>query len=159
MTSLGGAHILLRLLIEVFVPSGPIVLALDDTIARRWGRRIRAWGLYRDPERSSAAHFVKMSGLRWMSLYTTPTGSGPTCEKKASRRSSPASAAASGRSATTSAATANAGALRRPSIASRTSVASPPATTSWPATTPRPSRSPPSSPSGADRVQTLVRLR
>ena len=33
--------------------------------------------------------------------------------------------------------------------------ASPPATTSWRATTPRLLRSPPSSPSGADRVQTL----
>jgi hypothetical protein len=44
------------------------VLALDDTIERRWGRRIRARGIYRDPVRSSEAHFVKASGLRWMSL-------------------------------------------------------------------------------------------
>ena len=86
---------------------------------------------------------------------TMPTGSGPTYGKKASRQSSPASAAASGRSATTNAATANAGGLKQPSIASRTSVASPPATTSWPETTSRPSHSLPSSPSGADRVQTL----
>ena len=32
------------------------------------GRRIRARGIYRDPVRSSDAHFVKTSGLRWMSL-------------------------------------------------------------------------------------------
>jgi hypothetical protein len=63
-----GARILLRLLVEAFAPRGPIVLALDDTIERRWGRRIWARGIYRDPVRSSGAHFVKTSGLRWMSL-------------------------------------------------------------------------------------------
>jgi hypothetical protein len=45
-----------------------VVLALDDTIERRWGRRIRARGIDRDPVRSSDRHFVKASGLRWMSL-------------------------------------------------------------------------------------------
>jgi hypothetical protein len=45
-----------------------MVLALDDTIERRWGRHIRARGIYRDPVRSSDGHFVKASGLRWMSL-------------------------------------------------------------------------------------------
>jgi DDE superfamily endonuclease len=63
-----GAHILLGLLIAAFAPSGPVVMALDDTVERRWGRRIRARGIYRDPVRSSDAHFVKTSGLRWMSL-------------------------------------------------------------------------------------------
>jgi DDE superfamily endonuclease len=63
-----GARILLGQLISAFVPRGPVVLALDDTIERRWGRRITARGIYRDPVRSSEAHFVKTSGLRWMSL-------------------------------------------------------------------------------------------
>src|ERR671913_1019588 len=63
-----GARILLGLLIAAFAPSGPVVMALDDTVERRWGRRIRARGIYRDPVRSSDAHFVKTSGLRWMSL-------------------------------------------------------------------------------------------
>src|SRR3954466_13344754 len=63
-----GARILLGLLINAFVPSGPVVMAIDDMIERRWGRRIRARGIYRDPVRSSDAHFVKTSGLRWMSL-------------------------------------------------------------------------------------------
>jgi hypothetical protein len=44
------------------------VLGLDDTIERRWGARIRARGIYRDPVRSSDSHFVKTSGLRWLSL-------------------------------------------------------------------------------------------
>jgi hypothetical protein len=64
----GGARILLELLVEAFVPDGPIVMAVDDTIERRWGRRIKARGIYRDPVRSSDAHFVKTSGLRWMCL-------------------------------------------------------------------------------------------
>src|SRR5919112_1077337 len=63
-----GARILLGLLVDTFVPDGPIVMAVDDTIERRRGRRITAKGIYRDPVRSSDAHFVKTSGLRWMSL-------------------------------------------------------------------------------------------
>lgn len=63
-----GSRILLGLLIGAFVPRRPVVLGLDDTIERRWGRRIRARGIYRDPVRSSDSHFVKASGLRWMSL-------------------------------------------------------------------------------------------
>ena len=43
-------------------PRGPVVVALDDTLERRWGRRIRARGIYRDPVRSSHGHFVKASG-------------------------------------------------------------------------------------------------
>jgi len=59
---------LLALLVAAFAPGGPVVLALDDTLERRWGRRIRARGIYRDPVRSSHGHFVKASGLRWLSL-------------------------------------------------------------------------------------------
>ena len=60
--------ILLRLLLVAFAPSGPLVLGLDDTIERRWGAKITARGIYRDPVRSSDSHFVKTSGLRWISL-------------------------------------------------------------------------------------------
>src|SRR3954463_8264845 len=63
-----GARLLLGLLIHAFVPAGPGILRLDDTIERRRGRRISAKGIYRDPVRSSDAHFVKASGLRWLSL-------------------------------------------------------------------------------------------
>jgi hypothetical protein len=45
-----------------------VVIAIDETIERRWGARIRARGIYRDPVRSSHGHFVKTSGLRWISL-------------------------------------------------------------------------------------------
>ncbi len=63
-----GARILLGLLVDAFAPRGQFFKTIDDTIERRWGRRIRARGIYRDPVRSSDAHFVKTSGLRWMSL-------------------------------------------------------------------------------------------
>ena len=41
----------------------PIVIGLDDTIERRWGARIRARGIYRDPVRSSHGHFVKLKAV------------------------------------------------------------------------------------------------
>ncbi|MGT2488008.1 transposase [Methylobacterium oryzae] len=63
-----GSRILLGLLVDAFAQRGPLVLGLDDTIERRRGKRIAAKGIYRDPVRSSDSHFVKASGLRWMSL-------------------------------------------------------------------------------------------
>src|SRR5712691_714787 len=67
-SSRAAAHLLLLLLVNVFVPAGaPVVIGLDDTIERRWGPRIRARGIYRDPVRSSKGHFVKASGLHWLS--------------------------------------------------------------------------------------------
>jgi hypothetical protein len=60
------AHRLLRLLVATLVPEGPIVIGIDDTIERRWGVKIKARGIYRDPVRSSHGHFVKASGLRWL---------------------------------------------------------------------------------------------
>jgi hypothetical protein len=66
--ALRGARILLSLLVHTFVPTGPVVIGIDDTIERRRGEKIAAKGIYRDPVRSSHAHFVKASGLRWVSL-------------------------------------------------------------------------------------------
>jgi DDE superfamily endonuclease len=63
-----AARLLLGLLVAVFAPSGPVLLGSDDTIERRRGKRISAKGIYRDPVRSSKGHFVKASGLRWLSL-------------------------------------------------------------------------------------------
>jgi hypothetical protein len=63
-----ASRLLLDLLVNRFVPAGPIVLGIDDTIERRRGKRIQAKGIYRDPVRSSHSHFVKASGLRWVSL-------------------------------------------------------------------------------------------
>ena len=63
-----AARVLLGLLLDAFVPKGPVILGIDDTIERRRGKRISAKGIYRDPVRSSHGHFVKASGLRWLSL-------------------------------------------------------------------------------------------
>ena len=63
---LGASRLLLRLLVAVFVPAGVVVCGLDETIERRRGAQINAKGLYRDPVRPSRAHFVKVSGLRWL---------------------------------------------------------------------------------------------
>ena len=65
---LDAARILLALVVGRFVPDGPLVIGLDDTIERRWGPQIEARGIYRDPVRSSRGFFVKVSGLRWLSL-------------------------------------------------------------------------------------------
>ena len=67
------ARCLFRLLVNSFVPHGqPVVMGLDDTIERRWGPKIKARGIYRDPVRSSHRHLVKASGLRWLSLMLLP---------------------------------------------------------------------------------------
>ncbi len=66
-SALAAARILFILLIDRFAAAGPVVIGLDDTIERRWGARIKARGIYRDPVRSSHGHFVKASGLRWLS--------------------------------------------------------------------------------------------
>jgi DDE superfamily endonuclease len=62
------AAILLRLLLKTFAVGGPLVFGIDETIERRRGEKINAKGIYRDPVRSSKSHFVKASGLRWISL-------------------------------------------------------------------------------------------
>jgi hypothetical protein len=63
---LTASRLLLRLLVAVFIPSGAVVFGLDDTMERRRGEQITAKGIYRDPVRSSHAHFVKVSGRRWL---------------------------------------------------------------------------------------------
>lgn len=61
--------ILLRLLVAAFVaPDDPVIVGIDETIERRRGAKIAAKGIYRDPVRSSKEFFVKVSGLRWISM-------------------------------------------------------------------------------------------
>jgi DDE superfamily endonuclease len=61
-----ASRILLGLLVEAFVGEGPLILGIDETLERRWGKKISAKGVYRDPVRSSYENFVKVSGLRWV---------------------------------------------------------------------------------------------
>lgn len=67
-SSLRASRTLLSLLVATFAPAGPLVLGIDETIERRRGAKIAAAGIYRDPVRSSRSHFVKVNGLRWISL-------------------------------------------------------------------------------------------
>ena len=62
------SQILLRVLIQTFVPHGAVVIGGDETIERRRGDHIQAKGIYRDPVRSSKSHLSKASGLRWVTV-------------------------------------------------------------------------------------------
>ncbi len=65
--------ILLRVLLKTFDTGEPLVFGIDETIERRRGAKIATKGIYRDAVRSSHSHFVKASGLRWISLmWLTP---------------------------------------------------------------------------------------
>ena len=63
-----ASRVLLTQLVAAFLPEGPLVFGLDETLERRWGPRIAARGIYRDAVRSSKSHVVKCSGLRWLSV-------------------------------------------------------------------------------------------
>jgi hypothetical protein len=70
---LHASRLLLRLFVAVFVPRGVVICGLDDPIERRRGDQITAKGISRDPVRSSHAHMVKASGLRWLGcMLLTP---------------------------------------------------------------------------------------
>jgi hypothetical protein len=65
-SSLALARVLVGMVVRTFVPAGPVVIGIDDTLERRRGEKIKAKGIYRDPVRSSHSHVVKASGLRWL---------------------------------------------------------------------------------------------
>src|SRR5215211_832871 len=65
-SSMEASRILLDSLVEAFVPEGPLVVGVDETLERRQGKKIAAKGIYRDPVRSSHTHLVKTSALRWI---------------------------------------------------------------------------------------------
>ena len=68
------ARVLLSLMVQhLDGGDGPLVFGIDETLERRWGRRIKARGIYRDGVRSSGSHFVKASGLLWISLMWLTT--------------------------------------------------------------------------------------
>ena len=62
------AKILLGLLIKLLPDSWPILVAVDETLERRKGRKIKAKGLYRDAVRSSQSHVVTSFGLKWEAM-------------------------------------------------------------------------------------------
>lgn len=67
-SALQASHILLNQLLGVLIGDGPLVVGIDEHLERRWGAKIKGRGIYRDAVRSSGSHFVKSSGLRWVSV-------------------------------------------------------------------------------------------
>ncbi len=68
-----GRVLLHLLILHLDRGDGPLVFGIDETLERRRGSRIKAKGIYRDAVRSSGSHFVKASGLRWISLMWLTT--------------------------------------------------------------------------------------
>ena len=61
------SRLLLQLLVRTFVQAGGVVeIVIDETLERRWGRKISKRGHYRDNLQSSKEQSVSTSGLRWV---------------------------------------------------------------------------------------------
>ena len=74
-SALKGSRCLLSLLVQTFgAAGGSLTFVIDETLERRWGRRINKRGHYRDPLASSRKRAVSTSGLRWvvLTLVVTP---------------------------------------------------------------------------------------
>jgi hypothetical protein len=60
---------LLQVLVETFVRAGGTVeIVIDETLERRWGRKISKRGHWRDSLLSSKERSVSTSGLRWVTM-------------------------------------------------------------------------------------------
>lgn len=65
---------LLLLIVETVVPAGASVdLVIDETLERRWGRKISKRGHYRDSALSSRERSVRSPGLRWIVMAVVVT--------------------------------------------------------------------------------------
>jgi hypothetical protein len=62
-----ASHILFSLLLRAFCAQEPrLVIALDETLERRWGPKIRLTDLYHDAVRSTKRFTYCTHGLRWL---------------------------------------------------------------------------------------------
>ncbi|MDD5578252.1 MAG: transposase [Methylobacter sp.] len=80
-STLKASRLVLGLLVSCFVPEGPVVVGVDDTLERRRGGRRAAKGIDRDPVCSSKGYFVKASGLRWLCGMVLTEISGAGCAR------------------------------------------------------------------------------
>jgi hypothetical protein len=63
------SKILLDLIVVTFLtPDEPLLLVIDDTLERRYGRRVAYKGRYHDAVRSTPGHTVTTSGIRWLCI-------------------------------------------------------------------------------------------
>lgn len=66
-SGLAVSRLLLKLIVDTFIPTGGIVtIAVDETLERRWGPKIRKCGHWRDSRSSSKRLNVNSRGLRWL---------------------------------------------------------------------------------------------
>ena len=63
--SLIASQILFGLLVNLLPESWPIIVAVDETLERRRGKKIKAKGAYRDAVASSQSRVVICFGLKW----------------------------------------------------------------------------------------------
>ena len=64
---LAVSRVLLKLLITTFLPTNaPVEIMVDETLERRWGRKIKKKGHWRDSAASSHGLHVSTVGLRWL---------------------------------------------------------------------------------------------
>src|ERR1051325_9158353 len=63
-SSVAVARVLLRLVVDTFVPTGPVVIGIDDTLERRRGEKSKARGIYRDPALSRACRLRAVEARR-----------------------------------------------------------------------------------------------
>src|SRR5437762_3212150 len=65
---------LLQVLVQTFVGAGgTIEIVMDETLERRWGRKISKREHWRDSLRSSKKHSVSTPGLRWVTMALVVT--------------------------------------------------------------------------------------
>ncbi len=49
--------------IDRLLPDGEVVIGIDDSIERRWGAKIQARGIYRDPVRADTVGKTDLGGV------------------------------------------------------------------------------------------------
>ena len=60
-------RILLKLLAKTFLaPNAPLILLIDGTLERRWGKRIAYKGRFHDAVRSASGHVQTSEGIHWL---------------------------------------------------------------------------------------------
>ena len=60
-------RILLKLLAKTFLaPNAPLILLIDGTLERRWGKRIAYKGRFHDAVRSASGHVETSEGIHWL---------------------------------------------------------------------------------------------
>jgi len=72
-SALAGSRRLVHVLLRTFAGGGTRDIVIDETLERRWGRKIHKRGHYRDSLLSSQERRVRTSGLRWITMALVVT--------------------------------------------------------------------------------------